>query len=318
MWAIATGMGRSTSQALGHLKNMHSRLPGIQSVKANSIIHGLDKGSPIRSSVYYDDEFPQLAKKRKLASYDRNTRSGALQYALFAIKNLMGFSLLERPSIQKFFETNAPGIPSTSLTAKRVKHHVVEYHSAWKNHVLSRLKRDFGSQMACWRGSGYLTCNFDFWTSCTSNQKCIGLRIWWISKLWNVETALLAMRPFNPKAELQMNELLDELFQWANVVLQDFDLKWKDVVFGVIFDGWNIFKREHDLLMDTGVLKKEWSVPHMLAVVIAEVLGVAEDRRMDRSFELEAVFTKVGKTMENCKAFTNMVGKCTILFKMKR
>ncbi len=311
MRAIATGMGRSTSQALGHLKSMHSRLPGIHSSKVISNIHSFDEGSSVHFSGEYDDKFPRLIKKpRSSISYKRNGRSGALQYTLFTIKNLMGFSLLEMPSVQKFFEACAPGIPSRSLTAKRVKHHVVEYYSAWKNHVISRLRRDIGPRMTCWRGGGYLTCNFDLWTSRTSNQKCIGLRIWWMSKLWNIETALLAMRPFNPKAELQMNELLAELFQWAYVVLQDFDMKWKDVIFSVILDNGNIVKPEGGaLLMDGGVLKKEWSVPHMLTVVIAEVLGVSEDRRMDRNLELGAVFTKVQDAIENCKAFANMVGK---------
>ncbi len=320
--AIATGMGRSTSQALGHLKSMHSHLPGIRSAKdSSSNIHSsLHKGSPVRLTGEYDDDnkLARLTKQPKLISYDRNGRSGALKYTLLTIKNLMGFSFLERPNVQKFFESCAPGIPSRSLTAKRVKHHVIEYHSAWKNHVMNRLMRDFSSQMTRWRGGGYLTCNFDIWTSCNSNQKCIGLRIWWISKLWNIETALLAMRPFNPKAELKMNELLDELFQWANIVLQDFGLKWKDAIFSVILDGVSIVKRERGLLMDGGsVLKKEWSVPHMLTVVIAEVLGVAEGMKMDRNLELEAIVTKVKKVMENYKAFANMVGKWTI-FKMNR
>ncbi len=316
--AIATGMGRSTSQALGHLKLVHAHLPGVRSAKDSSNIHSsLRERSPVCLTPKCDDdnEVARPTKEPKLISYDKNGRPGALKYTLLAIKNLMGFSFLERPNVQKFFESCAPGIPSRSLTADHVKHLVVEYHSAWKNHVINRLTQGFSSQMTRW--GRYLTCNFDIWTSYNSNQKSIGVRVWWISKLWNVETALLAMRPFNPKSEVKTNELLDELFQWANMVLQDFGLNWKDAIFSVILDGVYIVKRERDLLMDGGVLKREWSVPHMLTDVIAEVFGLAKDVKMDRNIELEEIISKVKKAMENYKAFANMVGNWMI-FKMSR
>lgn len=180
----------------------------------------------------------------------------------FIVANMLAFDLASRPEVRQFFAIVLPEFPATSLHIATVKHHLVELYAATKG-VIHRL---LGAVNPA--AGPILHLNFDLWTSKLSHEKCVGIRIFWMTSAFVFRTALLAVKQFRPAPSLTDSSPLSSVFHvWVTEVLEEWGLA-EDDVYSSVTDGGSDVER---LFPKLATSKWEWCIPHMLNCVLVEV-----------------------------------------------
>ncbi|CAN0350280.1 unnamed protein product [Ascophyllum nodosum] len=144
-----------------------------------------------------------------------------------------------------------------------VKHYLVEVYKATVSSFSHRLQSAVAGA-----GGPALHANFDLWTSQTSNEKYIGLRLFWCTTKFVLDSALIAVKLFQPAAELsESTQLSDVLLIWVEEVLKEFGLSTSNL-FGTVTDAGSDVKR---LCLEVLSSEWEWCFPHMLNCALVEV-----------------------------------------------
>lgn len=95
-----------------------------------------------------------------------------------------------------------------------------------------------------------------------------GLRLFWCTSKFVLDSALIAVKLFQPAAELSENmQLSDVLLVWVEEVLREFGLSPSDV-FSTVTDAGSDVKR---LCLKVLASEWEWCFPHMLNCALVEV-----------------------------------------------
>ena len=94
------------------------------------------------------------------------------------------------------------------------------------------------------------------------------LRLYWCTSTFELDSALLAVKLFQPSADLTQGEQLsDVLAIWLGEVLKEFDLDTKNL-FCTVTDAGSDVKR---LCLKVLESEWEWCFPHMLNCALVEV-----------------------------------------------
>lgn len=95
-----------------------------------------------------------------------------------------------------------------------------------------------------------------------------GIRLFYVDRAWQLKSRLLAVRQFNPTAEvLESNRLSDLLQDYLKSVLEEYDLD-VSMIFSATSNSGSDVKRLCDVLLP-GLW--EWCVCHMLNCALVEV-----------------------------------------------
>ena len=95
-----------------------------------------------------------------------------------------------------------------------------------------------------------------------------GLRLFWCTPKFVLCSALLAVKRFQPAAELSDGtQLSDALLLWTEEVLEEIGLETRDL-FSTVTDAGSDVKR---LCLKVCGSAWEWSLPHMLNCALVEV-----------------------------------------------
>lgn len=101
--------------------------------------------------------------------------------------------------------------------------------------------------------------------------RCTGLRLFWCTSRFVLDSALVAVKLFQPSSDLkQGKQLSDALLIWAEEVLREFRLDTRDL-FCTITDAGSDVNR---LCLKTPTSEWEWCFPHMLNCVLVEVRDI--------------------------------------------
>ncbi|CAN0262981.1 unnamed protein product, partial [Scytosiphon promiscuus] len=205
------------------------------------------------------------------------------------------------------------------LSSKMIKHYVAELYSA----TISKFSRSLRNAIAG-VGGAVLHANFDLWTSKTSNEKFVGLRLFWCTAAFVIDSALVAVKPFQPSAELSEGEQLSgALSVWAEEVLKELGLETKHL-FSTVTDAGSDVQR---LCLKAVGSEWEWCFPHMLNCALVEAFGTTASRAACKNGAARRIIDAVRKVVQHLnKSSTTKVravkfenvehltfGKCTKL-----
>ncbi|CAN0424918.1 unnamed protein product, partial [Ascophyllum nodosum] len=177
---------------------------------------------------------------------------------------LLPFSLSDSADVRIFFQVYCEeAFPRTKLYPRMIKHCVTELHKATASKFSHSLRHAIAGA-----GGPVLHANLDLWTSKMSNKKYIAVRLYWCTSTFELDSALLAVKLFQPSADLTQGEQLsDVLAIWLGEVLKEFDLDTKDL-FCTVTDAGSDVKR---LCLKVLESEWEWCFPHMLNCALVEV-----------------------------------------------
>ncbi|CAM9934019.1 unnamed protein product, partial [Sphacelaria rigidula] len=157
--------------------------------------------------------------------------------------------------MRQFFELACVAEFPTALNPKQVKSLVTEIYAA----TVSKLRQSLATAT---NGAGgpIVHANFDLGTSRTSNEKYLGVRVFWMPQAFKLHTALLAVNLFRPAPELSdESRLSDVLLLWVRGVLSEYDLGDSDL-FSTVTDGGSDVRR---LCVKVMTASWEWCIPHI-------------------------------------------------------
>lgn len=106
--------------------------------------------------------------------------------------------------------------------------------------------------------------------------RCVGLRLFWCTSWFVLDSALVAVKLFQPSADLtQGTQLSAVLLVWVEEVLKEFGLDTKDL-FCTVTDADSDVNR---LCLKALTSEWEWCFPHMLNCVLVEVRAIRNTRK---------------------------------------
>jgi hypothetical protein len=148
------------------------------------------------------------------------------------------FSFMEDKFIRSSYELFAASyFPVRALHRKAVKRLIVEPHVATKH--------DFAKDLLDIVKSSpipTLSLNVDLWTSKTSGEKFIGIRVWWTCHKLKISTRLLAVKRFQPASSLSDARLSSVLKLWLDSVMDEYKIHNSDI-FACVTDSGSDVKR---------------------------------------------------------------------------
>ncbi|CAN0199043.1 unnamed protein product, partial [Ectocarpus sp. 13 AM-2016] len=161
-----------------------------------------------------------------LKSHDPARAMLLLFVKVFIVSHLLAHRLGEASDVRMFFQVCGHALfPRTKLYHTMIKHCITELYRVTVARFSDQLK-----SAVTGGGGPVLHANFDLWTSKTSREKYIGLRIFWATPKFALESALIAVKLFRPSAELsQSTQLSEVLLLWVQEVLAEFGLSTTDL-----------------------------------------------------------------------------------------
>jgi hypothetical protein len=184
----------------------------------------------------------------------------------------------------------ASDFPVRALHRKAVKRLIVELYVATKHDFAKDLLDIFKSSPI-----PTLSLNVDLWTSKTSGEKFIGIRVWWTCHKWKICTRLLAVKRFQPASSLSDTRLSSVLKLWLDSVMDEYKIHNSDI-FACVTDSGSDVKRLCNVLLDS---KWEWCVPLMLNCTLVEGFGVSVDNCKSKNNVARKVFWRIKKVLEH-------------------
>lgn len=102
-------------------------------------------------------------------------------------------------------------------------------------------------------------------------RRASGLRLFWCTTKFVVDSALVAVKLFQPSAEVaESRQLSDALFIWVEEVLEELGVQTRHL-FSTVTDAESDVKR---LCLKVHGSEWEWCFPHMLNCALVEVRSV--------------------------------------------
>ncbi|CAM9220072.1 unnamed protein product, partial [Hapterophycus canaliculatus] len=210
---------------------------------------------------------------------------------VFIVSHLLAFSLSDSADVKMFFQVCGDNLfPHTMLYPKMIKHCVSELYTS----TISKLSHALRNAIAGVEGP-VLHANFDLWTSKKSDEKYIGLRLFWCTTKFVVDSALVAVKLFRPSAELTGSEQLsDSLSIWAEEVLKELGVETRHL-FSTVTDAESDVKR---LCLKALGSEWEWCFPHMLNCALVEGFGTTASRAACKNADARRIIDAVKRAVE--------------------
>ncbi|CAM9153034.1 unnamed protein product, partial [Hapterophycus canaliculatus] len=162
---------------------------------------------------------------------------------------------------------------------------LVEMYDAAKNVRKKKIMK-----MKAFSPLPWLHINVDLWTSRTSGVKYIGVRGFWMTEDFNLETALFAVKEFKPGREVS-----DERASTTYQVLEENGLEPDDVI-GAVCDGGSDIKCAFN---NVDNIFFEWCLAHQLNRAIIDGFGLSAAPASSKNPQARAVIFNMKKDVEH-------------------
>lgn len=174
----------------------------------------------------------------------------------------------------------------------------VEIYCAVKEDVLSdirRIKADYDIPFICF----YV----DLFTSKTSNQKYVAIRIGYMQRSGFLGGHNIAVRAYSPCADdLESQAASELLVKWCGAIAAEFEIDiHKDCLTSSSDSGPDV-RRALDTLVP---VMREWCISHWMHRALMESFGTSIDKRQSKNLRARAVFDRLRKTVERINKSTH-------------
>lgn len=216
----------------------------------------------------------------------------------FTIKQYIPFAFGDNDGTRSFFGHISDGnFAVTSINSKATKHTVLELYVNQK--VIQRKSYKGRKKLCILPGFGG---NLDLWKSKVSNDKYIGVRLYFIDELWEYVTENIAVKLYKPSATVRGEEAASKLvLAFYEAVLDEVGLDLTDLCANTADSGPDV-KRALNVLAERPYV---WCNAHLVNCALLESFGVTKEKDKSKNKPVRALFKIMRSTIENVNKSDN-------------